>query len=72
MRSVLQEPGKTPIVETVVVELTRELSQLMTSGENWQIVLHGGRGGDVLTEVKRTRKLVPPRRRQGMPAGEAR
>ena len=42
----------------------------MTSGENWQIVLHGGRGGDVLMEVKRTRKLVPPRKRQGMQVGE--
>ena len=60
----------TPTVETVVVDLTRELSQLMTSGENWQIVLHGGRGADVLMEVKRTRKLVPQRRRQGMQAAK--
>ena len=60
----------TPTVETVMIEFARELSQLMTSGENWQIVLHGGRGGDVLMEVKRTRKLVPPHKRQGIPAGE--
>jgi hypothetical protein len=36
----------------------------MTSGENWQIVLHGGKGGDVVMEVKRTRKLVPTHRTQ--------
>ena len=42
----------------------------MTSGEHWQIVLHGGRGGDVLMQVKRTRKLVAPHKREGMTAGE--
>ena len=52
-------------VETVVVDLAKELSQLMQSGENWQVVLHGGRGGDVIMEVKRTRQLAPPRKEQG-------
>ena len=56
--------------DIIISDLARELSQLLQSGENWQIVLHGGRGGDVLMEVKRTRKLVLPRKRQGMPAGE--
>jgi hypothetical protein len=46
-------------VETVVTILSKELAQLMTSGENWQIVLHGGKSGDVVLEVKRTRKLLP-------------
>jgi len=36
----------------------------MQSGENWQVVLHGGRGGDVVMEVKRTRQLVASRKRQ--------
>lgn len=57
-------------IETLVTGLVGELSQLIQSGENWQIVLHGGRGGDVVMEVKRTRQLVPPRKRQGTPAAE--
>jgi hypothetical protein len=36
----------------------------MTSGENWQIVLHGGKTGDVVLEVKRTRKLLPTQKQQ--------
>lgn len=54
----MQQLEVTPAVEVVVVDLARELTQLMTIGESWQIVLHGGSGGEVLTEVKRTRKLV--------------
>lgn len=42
----------------------------MQSGENWQVVLHGGRGGDVVMEVKRSRQLAPPRKQQGVPAAE--
>jgi hypothetical protein len=53
----------TSTFDAVVSSLARELSQLIQSGENWQIVLHGGRGGDVVMEVKRTRQLVPPRKR---------
>lgn len=52
------------VVEAVVKDLVKELAALMTSGENWQIVLHGGRSGDVLMEVKRTRKLLPTQRNQ--------
>ena len=55
----------TPHVETIVTDLAKELSQLIQSGENWQIALHGGRGGDVVMEVKRTRQLLPPRNRHG-------
>ena len=51
-------------VEEVLVELSKELTQLMTSGENWQIVLHGGKTGDVVLEVKRTRKLLPMQKQQ--------
>lgn len=51
-------------VEAVIADLTNELTQLMTSGENWQIVLHGGKTGDVVLEVKRTRKLLPTQKQQ--------
>ena len=54
----------TPSFDAVVVDRFRELAQLMQSGENWQVVLHGGRGGDVVMEVKRTRQLVASRKRQ--------
>ncbi len=49
---------------SVLADLTTEIAQLMKSGENWQIVLHGGHGGDVAMEVKRTRRLVPSRKLQ--------
>lgn len=49
-------------VEAVLLDLTKEIAQLMQSGENWQIVLHGGKTGDVVLEVKRTRKLLPVQR----------
>lgn len=42
-----------------------ELNNLVQSGENWQVVLHHGQGGDVIIEVKRTRRIVPPRKQQG-------
>ena len=61
-------PGVTPNVETIVRELAEELWKLIQSGENWQVELHGGRGGDVVMEVKRTRQLVPPRKQQAKPA----
>jgi len=51
-----------PRSDSIVSDLAKELSQLMQSGENWQVVLHGGRGGDVVMEVKRTRQLAPPRK----------
>lgn len=51
-------------VEVVINDLSRELAQLMSSGENWQIVLHGGKRGDVVLEVKRTRKLLPTQKLQ--------
>jgi hypothetical protein len=51
--------------ESIMLDLAREISQLLQTGENWQVVLHGGRGGDVIMEVKRTRQLAPPRKQQG-------
>lgn len=57
------------IVEAVLNDLSRELVQLMTSGENWQIVLHGGKGGDVVLEVKKTRKLLPTEKQRPQVSG---
>lgn len=34
-----------PVVDAMVMDLAGKLVQLMASGENWQIALHGGRGG---------------------------
>jgi hypothetical protein len=56
-----------PSIESIVSDLAKELAQLLQSGENWQVVLHGGRGGDVVMEVKRTRQLAPPRKQQPTP-----
>ena len=56
--------------EAIVADLVNELSKLLQSGENWQVVLHGGRGGDVVMEVKRTRQLAPPRRQQATHASD--
>lgn len=44
--------------------LAKLLPGLRASGDNWQIVLHGGRGGDVLREVKTTGTLLPVRKKE--------
>jgi hypothetical protein len=45
-------------LEPIAAEPARELAQLTQSGENWRIVLHGGPGGDILMEGKRTCRLA--------------
>ena len=62
--------GMAPNVESIISDLAKELAELLQSGENWQVVLHGGRGGDVVMEVKRTRQLAPPRKQQATQATE--
>lgn len=47
----------------VLSQLTSELPTLLASGQNWQLTLHGGRGGDVRMELLRTREVVPGRKR---------
>lgn len=53
-------------LQALLQELSRELAVLTKSGENWQLLLHGGRSGDVKLEVKRTRELLPPKHRQAV------
>jgi hypothetical protein len=53
-------------MDAVLAYLAQELPQLMQSGENWQVVLHGGRNGDVIVEQVRKatvvrREVKPPR-----------
>lgn len=55
-------------LDTILQYLSAELTQLMKSGDNWQIVLHGGRHGDVKAEVKRIRQVTTPTRLQTQPA----
>lgn len=51
-------------LETLLQYLSAELATLMKSGDNWQIVLHGGRHGDVKAEIKRIRQVTAPARLQ--------
>ena len=53
--------------DTILQYLSAELASLMKSGDNWQIVLHGGRHGDVKAEVKRIRQVTAPARLQTQP-----
>lgn len=54
-------------LDTILQYLSAELTTLMKSGDNWQIVLHGGRHGDVKAEIKRIRQVTAPARLPGAP-----
>jgi hypothetical protein len=49
-------------VETLVAWLLQQLPALLESKEPWQVVLHGGRGGDVIAEVIRKQAVLPPKK----------
>lgn len=51
-------PEITQGVEAVLNYLAGELPELMLSGENWQVILHGGRSGDVIVEQMRKATVV--------------
>jgi hypothetical protein len=57
------DPHVVLTLDAVIAYLARELPQLMSSGDNWQVTLHGGRGGDVQVETHRKTALVDKRRR---------
>ena len=49
-------------VETLVAWVRQQVPALLESKEPWQVVLHGGRGGDVIAEVIRKQAVLPPKK----------
>lgn len=49
-------------LETLIDWLRRTMPTLLQSSEPWQVVLHGGRGGDVIAEVIRKQSVLAPRK----------
>lgn len=49
-------------VETLVAWVRQQMPALLESKEPWQVVLHGGRGGDVIAEVIRKQAVLPPKK----------
>lgn len=51
-------------VQAMLKWLEEVLPELMMSGQNWKLTLHGGKGGDVRYEAQRFGQIVPPRKYQ--------
>lgn len=51
-----------PEVETLVAWIRQQIPALLESQEPWQMVLHGGRGGDVIAEVSQKQAVLPSRK----------
>lgn len=49
-------------LETLMDWMRRTMPALLQSTEPWQVVLHGGRGGDVIAEVIRKQSVLSPRK----------
>lgn len=49
-------------LETLVAWVRQQMPALLESKEPWQVVLHGGRGGDVIAEVIRKQAVLPPKK----------
>lgn len=43
----------------LIQKIARELEPLLESGDNWQLSVHGGHGGDVQLETRRVCKVSP-------------
>lgn len=41
--------------------IDEHMPEILASGENWKVTLHGGKGGDVRHVVERFGELQPPR-----------
>jgi hypothetical protein len=58
-------------LETLVVWIRQQMPALLESKEPWQVVLHGGRGGDVIAEVIRKQAVLPPKKDRAVGSGAA-
>ena len=48
-------------IAAVIEFLQIELPALLTTGDNWKLTLHGGRGGDIRHELQKFGVVVPPK-----------
>lgn len=48
----------TAALRSLLDKLANELEPLMESGDNWQVAVHGGRGGDVIVKIERTCQIA--------------
>lgn len=55
-----------PEIESVIKYIREQLPGLLASGENWKIILDGGKGGDVKARLEstRTQDLIQPKRQR--------
>lgn len=51
-------------IDAVLDWVKRELPALLASDRNWQLTLHGSRGGDIQSEIKTTGSLLAGRKQR--------
>lgn len=63
----------TPELTALIAWIREQAAPLLSSGDAWQITIHGGPAGDVKAEVNRKQCLIPTRKeRHGRPNGQLR